>query len=176
VNDERWRFFESKRAAIDAERERLERIVVHPRDLSASETMAFPGGPLAREQRAIDLLKRPELDYEQLVALTAVGRAALAPDDARLPPQVKIALEVAAKYSGYITRQQDEIERQRRNEETQLPGDLDYASVRGLSNEVRQCLGDARPGTLGQAARVPGVTPAALSLLLVYLKKRGRAA
>jgi tRNA uridine 5-carboxymethylaminomethyl modification enzyme len=176
VNDERWRFFEMKCAAIDAERGRLERIVVHPRDLSASEVMAFAGGTLVREQRAIDLLKRPEVDYEQLVALTAVGRADLSPGDARLPCQVKLALEVAAKYSGYITRQQDEIERQRRNEETQLPEDLDYASVRGLSNEVRQCLGDARPGTLGQAARVPGVTPAALSLLLVYLKKRGRAA
>jgi tRNA uridine 5-carboxymethylaminomethyl modification enzyme len=176
VDDERWRFFESKRAAIDAERSRLEGIVVRPEDFDADDIRAFPGGALGREQRASDLLKRPELDYDRLVSFAVVGRADFAALDERLPPQVKLGLEVAAKYSGYITRQRDEIERQRRNEETRLPDDLDYGTVRGLSHEVRQRLGEARPATLGQAARVPGVTPAALSLLLVHLKKRGRAA
>jgi len=95
-----------------------------------------------------------------------------APDDDRLPQQVRAQVEVRAKYFGYIERQQDEIERQRRNEETSLPPDLDYAQITGLSHEVRQKLEQARPATLGQAGRIPGVTPAALSILLVHLKKR----
>jgi tRNA uridine 5-carboxymethylaminomethyl modification enzyme len=98
--------------------------------------------------------------------------AAWADLDDRLPPQIALQVEVRAKYSGYIERQQDEIERHRRNEETRLPTDLDYADVKGLSHEVRQKLADARPATVGQAARVPGVTPAAVSILLVHLKKR----
>jgi tRNA uridine 5-carboxymethylaminomethyl modification enzyme len=92
--------------------------------------------------------------------------------DERLIEQVALQLEVQAKYSGYIDRQQDEIERHRRHEDTQLPVDLDYAAVRGLSTEVRQKLRDARPTTIGQASRVPGVTPAAISILLVHLKRR----
>jgi len=176
VDDERWRFFEEKRAAIEGERRRLEEIVVHPQRFSPSESARFPGAPLVREQRAFDLLKRPELSYDELVALAAVGPSAGWQADPRLAPQVKLGLEVAAKYSGYIARQRDEIERQRRNEETALPADLDYGQVRGLSHEVRQRLGEVRPATVGQAARVPGVTPAAVSLLLIHLKKRGRAA
>ena len=176
VNDERWHFFEAKRQAIAAERERLARIVIQPHDLSTAEAASFPGGAPVREQRALDLLKRPELSYDRLVAMPAVGVADWSAGDARLPAQIKLELEVDAKYSGYITRQHAEIERQRRNEETQLPGDLDYGVVRGLSNEARQRLSEVRPGTLGQAARVPGITPAALSLLLIYLKKHGRAA
>jgi tRNA uridine 5-carboxymethylaminomethyl modification enzyme len=93
--------------------------------------------------------------------------------DERLIEQVAVQLEVQAKYTGYIDRQQDEIERQRRHEQTQLPVDLDYALVRGLSTEVRQKLREARPTTVGQASRVPGVTPAAISILLVHLKRRG---
>jgi len=176
VDEERWRFFEQKRAAIDTERERLKRLMVRPEDLSAAEAAAFPGGALTREQRASDLLKRPELDYDRLASMAAVGQADFATADERLVPQVKLALEVEAKYSGYITRQRDEIERQRQNEEMRLPADLDYGGVRGLSHEVRQRLVEARPATLGQASRLPGVTPAALSLLLVHLRKRGRAA
>jgi tRNA uridine 5-carboxymethylaminomethyl modification enzyme len=150
--------------------------MVRPEDLSAAEAAAFPGGVLTREQRASDLLKRPELDYDRLASMAAVGQADFATADERLVPQVKLALEVEAKYSGYITRQRDEIERQRQNEEMRLPADLDYGAVRGLSHEVRQRLVEARPATLGQASRLPGVTPAALSLLLVHLRKRGRAA
>jgi tRNA uridine 5-carboxymethylaminomethyl modification enzyme len=92
-------------------------------------------------------------------------------DDDRLAPQIRTQLEVAAKYAGYIERQEEEIERHRRNEETRLPPDLDYSRVAGLSNEVRQKLAQLRPDTVGQAARVPGVTPAAVSILLVHLKK-----
>jgi tRNA uridine 5-carboxymethylaminomethyl modification enzyme len=176
VDDERWSFFEAKQAAIASERDRLARAIVRPEDLSAQGAAQFPGGALTREQRALDLLKRPELDYDRLVALPGVGRAQFAALDERLLPQVKLELEVAAKYCGYIARQRDEIERQRRNEETPLPAHIDYATVRGLSTEVRQRLTETRPVTLGQAARIPGITPAALSLLLVHLKKRGRAA
>ena len=96
--------------------------------------------------------------------------------DPRVAPQIRAQLEVAAKYSGYIERQEEEIARQRRNEETRLPADLDYARVAGLSNEVRQQLAQIRPSTVGQAARVAGVTPAAVSILLVHLKKSSRAA
>ncbi|MGH8263610.1 MAG: FAD-dependent oxidoreductase, partial [Steroidobacteraceae bacterium] len=176
VDDERWSFFEAKQAAIASERERLSRAVVRPKDLPAQHVAQFPGGTLTREQRAIDLLKRPEVDYDQLVELPGVGQPAFASLDDRLLPQVKLELEVAAKYCGYIARQRDEIERQRRNEETRLPADIDYAAVRGLSTEVQQRLTETRPATLGQAARIPGITPAALSLLLVHLKKRGQAA
>src|SRR6185437_16291740 len=98
-----------------------------------------------------------------------------APADDRVWAQVRTQVEVRAKYAGYIERQQDEIERQRRNEETPLPEDLDYLQLTGLSHEVRQKLQQARPVTLGQAGRIPGVTPAAISILLVHLKKRGQA-
>jgi len=120
-------------------------------------------------------LRRPEVSHAALTSLAAVGAPQwMTADDAdeRLVEQVRLQVEVRAKYSGYIERQQEEIERQRRHEETKLPPDLDYAEVRGLSTEVRQRLQQVRPATLGQAARVPGVTPAAISLLLVHLKKR----
>jgi tRNA uridine 5-carboxymethylaminomethyl modification enzyme len=127
------------------------------------------------------------VDYAGLPALAAaaaagedIGTAFSAADpmprlaalDDRLPEAVRLQVEVRAKYSGYIERQQDEIERQRKSEETALPGDLDYSTVAGLSNEVRQRLAAARPDTLGQASRLPGVTPAAVSVLLVHLKRR----
>jgi len=118
---------------------------------------------------AFDLLRRPEVGYDDVVEL--IGPAA-DPGDDRLPSQIRAQLEVAAKYAGYIERQEEEIARQRRNEETRLPEDLDYARVTGLSNEVRQKLAQIRPATVGQAARVAGVTPAAVSILLVYLKRK----
>jgi tRNA uridine 5-carboxymethylaminomethyl modification enzyme len=117
---------------------------------------------------AFDLLRRPEVSYEDLIELIGPMPA---PEDDRLTPQIRVQLEVAAKYAGYIERQEEEIARHRRNEETRLPPDLDYSRVAGLSNEVRQKLAQIRPATVGQAARVPGVTPAAVSILLVHLKK-----
>ena len=127
-------------------------------------------GPLAREQRAFELLRRPELTYDAVAGIVGPGDGDWR-DDERLAAQVALAVDVQAKYTGYIDRQHEEIERQRRHEETGLPADLDYAQVRGLSNEVRQRLLEHRPATLGQAARIPGVTPAAVSLLLVHLKR-----
>ena len=181
VDDARWDFFERKRAAVTSEIARLSAAVVHPQNVDAGLLRKL-GAPLAREAHALDLLRRPELRYEDL------NLAAPLPDpdaadwrqEERLAEQVSFQVDVQAKYSGYLKRQLEEIERTRRHEELALPVDLDYAEVGGLSNEVRQRLGEVRPQTLGQAARIPGLTPAAVSLLLVHLKKRdamkGRAA
>ena len=172
VDEERWRLFGSKRDLIARERARLEGI-----DIRAVDADAILDSPLTREQSGFDLLRRPDVSFEALTALPVVGAMPEAwVDDDRLPEQVRLQVDVQAKYSGYIERQQQEIERQRRSEATVLPADLDYATVKGLSNEVCQRLGEARPMSLGQAARVPGVTPAAISLLLIHLKKRSRAA
>lgn len=174
VNDERWSFFETKRAAIASEAARLDAAVVHPHQVPEALAVQTLGVPLLREAHAYALLRRPEVSYDALTQLAAVGQ----PDwmtavdaDERLVEQVKLQLEVQAKYTGYIDRQQDEIDRQRRHETTRLPQDIDFAQVRGLSMEVRQRLQEVRPETLGQASRVPGVTPAAISLLLVHLKR-----
>jgi tRNA uridine 5-carboxymethylaminomethyl modification enzyme len=159
VSDERWKLFETKARLTEEEVARL------------AGTRVRPG------VSAFDLLRRPEVSYAEV--LDAAGEPEWRQDaalDDRIAPQVALQVEVRAKYSGYIERQLDEIERQRRSEETPLPEDLDYARITGLSTEVRQRLAEARPMTLGQAARVPGVTPAAISILLVHLKKRSRAA
>ncbi|HXP63992.1 MAG TPA: tRNA uridine-5-carboxymethylaminomethyl(34) synthesis enzyme MnmG [Steroidobacteraceae bacterium] len=174
VDDERWAFFGRKRAAVDGEVARLEKAVVHPADADAA-LLAKLGAPLSREVHALDLLRRPELGYDDLSA-AAPGSGGEWLGDERLSEQVKLQVEVQAKYSGYLKRQSDEIERHQRYEELRLPADIDYASVGGLSNEAREQLRDVRPETLGQAARIPGLTPAAVSLLLVHLKKRDRAA
>jgi tRNA uridine 5-carboxymethylaminomethyl modification enzyme len=178
ISDARWDFFERKRLAVEQETARLGSRVVHA-DLHVEEVTAVLGAPLTRATHAFDLLRRPEVSYAALTSLSELGRPdwmAAADADERLVEQVAVQLEVQAKYTGYIDRQQDEIERQRRHEETQLPVDLDYSVVRGLSTEVRQKLRDARPTTIGQASRVPGVTPAAISILLVHLKRRHSAA
>jgi len=126
---------------------------------------------VSREQRALELLRRPEVSYAALAEVVGETVAAWRNDE-RLAAQVPLAVDVQAKYRGYIERQHEDIERQRRNEDTRLPDDFDYAAVRGLSNEVRQRLIEHRPATLGQAARIPGITPAAVSLLLIHLKRR----
>ncbi len=175
VENERWEFFQRKRAAVAAEIARLSRAVVHPADVDP-KLLAKLGSPLAREAHALELLRRPELEYDDLQYAAAADLAEAWRDDERLSEQVKLQVEVQAKYSGYLKRQSDEIDRHRRHEEMRLPADIDYAEVSGLSNEARQCLAAARPETLGQAARIPGLTPAAVSLLLVHLKRRDRAA
>jgi tRNA uridine 5-carboxymethylaminomethyl modification enzyme len=175
VNDERWGFFETKRDSTRDEIKRLQDAVVQPHDLSDEAAQALLGNVLTRPAHAFELLRRPEVSYSSLSRIAKVGEAEwMSGDEAdeRLREQVQLQVEVLAKYTGYIDRQQDEIERQRRHEETRLPTDFDYGQVRGLSNEVSQKLARIRPATIGQAARVPGVTPAAVSLLLVYLKKR----
>jgi tRNA uridine 5-carboxymethylaminomethyl modification enzyme len=177
VDDARWRFFERKRAGAERELARLAAIRVRPQDVDAATAERVFGAALSREQSALELLSRPEVAHAALTALPEVGGmpAADVPDE-RLTEQVLLQVDVQAKYAGYIERQAQEIERQRRNEATALPENLDYAQVRGLSTEARQRLNEVRPATLGQAARVPGITPAAISLLLIHLKKRSRAA
>jgi tRNA uridine 5-carboxymethylaminomethyl modification enzyme len=175
VSDERWVFFNAKREAIDAEVARLDRAIVRPQHLSEQRSIELLGATLTREAHGFDLLRRPEVSYAALASIEQVGRAEwmkAADADERLAEQVQLQVEVQAKYTGYIDRQQDEVERQRRHEDTRLPDTIDYAQVRGLSMEVRQRLQEARPDTVGRAARVPGVTPAAISLLLVHLKRR----
>jgi len=182
VDDERWALFEAKRRASDLEVERLKARRLQPADVPAPWAQRVLGAPLARDATAFELLRRPGVSYEALLEIAgapewlagARGGAAggtAAPDD-RLPAQVRAQVEVRAKYAGYIERQQDDIERARGNEETALPADLDYTRLAGLSHEVRQKLLEVRPATLGQAGRIPGVTPAAVSILLVHLKKR----
>ena len=163
VDDTRWEAFCRKREAIDAEMQRLRETWIHPRNLPAERATELFGQPLEREYSLADLLRRPEVGYETI--------AAVAPG-ATTDPVVIEQVDIQLKYAGYISRQQLEIERQLRNEALALPEDLDYATVRGLSIEVQQKLNRLRPTTLGQAGRISGVTPAALSLLLVHLKKR----
>ncbi len=174
IDDERWEFFQRKRAAVAEEVDRLERAVIHPADVDAA-LLAKLGTALSRETHAFDLLRRPELSFDDLACVVSCAAAGWSADE-RLGEQVKLQVEVQAKYAGYLKRQSDEIDRALRNEELRLPADIDYAKVGGLSNEARQRLCDVRPETLGQAARIPGLTPAAVSLLLVHLKRRERAA
>jgi tRNA uridine 5-carboxymethylaminomethyl modification enzyme len=171
VDDARWRLFERKRAAVDAEASRLKSAWIRPGTEIAARAEPLLDAPLTREQRAFDLLRRPEVDYAELTALIGAPQGDWL-DDERLAVQVPLQVDVQAKYSGYIERQTDEIERQRRHEETTLPAEIDYALVRGLSHEVRQRLLEHRPATIGIASRIPGITPAAISLLLIHLKRR----
>jgi len=166
VDDVRWDRFEAKRTAIDAERQRLERLIIHPRDVPEDLMHQVFGDRLSREYPALELLRRPGVTYESLAGLPMFGSPGLEPQSAE-------QVEIQAKYDGYIRRQREEIERNRRFENQPLPKDLDYSMVRGLSHEVCQKLQDSRPATLGQASRLPGVTPAAISLLLVHLKRGG---
>jgi tRNA uridine 5-carboxymethylaminomethyl modification enzyme len=169
VDDERWAFFEAKRAGSELELTRFRDTRIKAAEIPAEWSTRVLGETSTRDAlSAFDLLRRPEVSYEHVTEL--IG-AMSKPEDNRLAAQIRVQLEVAAKYSGYIERQEEEIARQRRNEETRLPSDLDYARVAGLSNEVRQKLEQIRPATVGQAARVAGVTPAAVSILLVHLKK-----
>ncbi|MDX1460537.1 MAG: tRNA uridine-5-carboxymethylaminomethyl(34) synthesis enzyme MnmG, partial [Xanthomonadales bacterium] len=164
VDDARWQRFESKQAQIEAERERLGAIWVTPGSHMADSLARQSGVVLSREATALDLLKRPELDYRQLRKVEGIGPGT---EDREVAGQV----EVQVKYSGYLRRQAEEIEKQRRNESKSIPADFDYGAVRGLSAELGEKLARHKPETIGQASRIQGMTPAAISLLLVYLKK-----
>ncbi|MHB8535838.1 MAG: tRNA uridine-5-carboxymethylaminomethyl(34) synthesis enzyme MnmG [Sulfuricaulis sp.] len=164
VDEARWRRFSEKRAALARGQERLKNTRLSPEALPAAEAIRVFGQPLARATSLMELLRRPEVTYESLMSLSSAGAAVA---DA----EVALQLEIQAKYTGYIERQEEEIELHRRHEETLLPRELDYHGVHGLSIEARQKLAAQRPATLGQAGRLAGVTPAAISLLLIHLRR-----
>jgi tRNA uridine 5-carboxymethylaminomethyl modification enzyme len=165
VGDAQWDAFCRKRDAIASEQQRLKSIWVNPRIVDAARAEAVLGKALEREYSLADLLRRPDVAYADLMTLPGAG-------DPVADPAVAEQVEIQAKYGGYIERQRDEVARVGTYENLALPADLDYATVRGLSAEVRQKLARHRPETLGQASRIQGVTPAAISLLLVHLKRR----
>ena len=164
VGDERWRQFSDKQAAVSAETERLNTTWLTPASRCAEAVNALLDKPLSREFSLMELLRRPQVNYADLMAATGT---------APQPEAVARQLEISAKYAGYINRQQAEIDQLRRCEATPIPDNFDYALVCGLSNEIRSKLQTAQPATLAIASRIPGITPAAVSLLLVYLKKKG---
>lgn len=163
VNDERWQKFSDKREAIATERTRLESTRIHPSTDAGDRANGFLKQPMTRDHTLAELLRRPEVVYSHIAEIGAAQA-----DD----PVVAEQVEIEIKYEGYISRQSDEIERLRRNENTALPIDLDYDVIGGLSNEIRQKLKAVRPETVAQASRIQGVTPAAISQILVRLKKR----
>lgn len=162
VDEHRWQQFCEKREGIERERQRLKDTWIQPQSPEANQLNIHIENQLSREYSLFELLKRPELDYQIIGALNP---------ELSVDPKAAEQVEIDAKYSGYIDRQQEEIDRLQRHENTAIPENFDYHSVKGLSNEVKQKLNDARPETLARASRVPGVTPAAVSLLLIQLKK-----
>ena len=165
VNDVRWKYFNEKREVYVKERQRLQDTWIRPDTAAAKAAEKLLGQALTRESRLSELLLRPDTGYRELVTLPGAGPGIDL-------PEVIEQLENEARYAGYVERQRAEIQRRRRHEETKIPEDLDFQQVHGLSNEVCQTLTAHRPATLGQAGRISGITPAAISLLLVYLKKR----
>ena len=164
VDDLRWQRFCEKQEAVAVETQRLKTTWINPQTDDAEKIQPLLDKPIAREFSLMDLLKRPQIDYDTLMA--HLEQESVAED-------VSQQVEITAKYEGYISRQLDEIEQMRKYEATPIPKDFDYARVDGLSNEIRQKLSEAQPASLSVAGRIPGVTPAAVSLLLIYLKKKG---
>jgi len=167
IDEDRWRSFCNKRESIERERSRLADIWVTPENARGRAIRAMFDVPLSKEARALDLLKRPEIGYRQLVSVEGLGPGV---DDDQVAQQV----EIQTRYAGYLDRQADEISRRMKHEAHAIEKDFDYGSVRGLSAEAAEKLASTRPETIGQAARIPGITPAAISLLLVHLKRSRR--
>lgn len=163
VGDERWAQFSEKREAIEREKQRLKDTWIQPKTQQAEVLNEKLKSPLSREYNLADLIKRPEIGYADIADLKGESVA---------DPQVAEQVEIQFKYAGYIDRQRDEIEQMRRQENTKLPASFDYDQISGLSNELTLKLKDIRPDTIAQASRIQGMTPAAISLLLVYLKKQ----
>lgn len=168
VDDARWARFSAKQEAVQRETARLRALWATPSNALGRELESVLGVAVSRETNALDLIKRPELDYARLMRVPALGPAV---EDAKVAEQV----EIGVKYAGYLDRQREEIERQQRNEATPIPLGFDFAGVHGLSAEVQQKLARVQPQTVGQAQRIPGMTPAAISLLLVHLTRARRA-
>jgi len=164
VNDERWQAFEKKKAGIQSEQQRLASIWVTPENDLGKALNKTLGVALSKESRALDLLKRPEIGYFDLMKVSGLGPAV---SDVKVAEQV----DVQVRYAGYVTRQAVEVEKSRRNEHSKIPQGFDYSQVPGLSAELREKLQQTLPESIGQAARIPGMTPAAISLLLVFLKR-----
>ncbi len=169
VDDRRWQAFEQKKQAVDSERQRLRQTSIAPEKVPADAITAVLGQNLSRAAKLDELLSRPEVSYAQLMTLPGAGPAVH-------DPKVAEQVEIQIKYSGYINRQQEEIARHLKHEQTNIPANLDFSDVKGLSFEVTEKLIKTRPVTIGQASRIPGMTPAAVSLLLVHLKKLRRSA
>lgn len=164
VNDQRWRAFECKRDAIEAEQQRLGSIWVNPDNDIGKSLKETLGVALSKEARALDLLKRPEISYAELMTVAGLG-----PGNSNL--KVAEQVDVQVRYSGYLTRQAGEVEKNQRNEDTPIPSGFDYDRVNGLSAELSEKLQKTQPESIGQASRIPGMTPAAISLLLIFLKR-----
>jgi tRNA uridine 5-carboxymethylaminomethyl modification enzyme len=169
VADERWSAFNQKLEAIETEQQRLNAMWLTPKNALGRSLAEVHNIELSKECRALDLIKRPEMNYTRLMQLEGIGPGVA---DTRVAEQV----EIQVKYSGYLDRQQAEVDRNRRHDKRIIPADFDYALVRGLSHEVMEKLIKSRPETVGQAGRIAGVTPAAISLLLVHLKRHTKAA
>jgi tRNA uridine 5-carboxymethylaminomethyl modification enzyme len=168
VDDVRWEAFSRKQEAVAREQERLKKTYVQPANLSAELMQSVFGKALEHEYSLFELLRRPEVSYEQVLSLGELGLG-------EIEPAVREQVEIAAKYQGYIDRQIDEVARSRGQENTKLPADLDYREIHGLPIEAQQKLNTHKPETIGQASRISGITPAAISLLLVYMKRKSRA-
>jgi tRNA uridine 5-carboxymethylaminomethyl modification enzyme len=164
IDDARWQTFNNKMTAIKTETQRLQEILIRPNSESGAKAATIFSKPLEREYRALELLRRPELSYQQLTTFSEIAD--------NFAADIYQQIEIETKYAGYIERQQDEIARQARHENTRIPENMDYQTISGLSAEIQQKLTRIKPVTLGQAARISGVTPAAISILLVHLKKR----
>ena len=168
VDNERWAAFSTKLEAVSREQERLKKTFVQPANITPEKMTALFGKPLEHEYSLFELLRRPEVSYADVLSLSDDGLG-------EVEPSVREQVEIAAKYQGYIDRQTDEVARSRGQENTSLPSDLDYREIHGLPIEAQQKLNAQKPETIGQASRISGITPAAISLLLVYLKRQSRA-
>ena len=166
VDDARWQAFNAKVEAVEQEQQRLRGQWIHPEHAAVAELNTLLKNPVSREHSLEELIRRPEMTYSSLMSIESLGPGLADPIAAE-------QVEIQIKYAGYIARQLDEIAKNQRHENTLLPADFDYSKISGLSNEVVAKLTDARPETIGKAARISGITPAAISLLLVYLKKHG---
>ena len=167
VDDARWEAFSRKKEAVEREQDRLKKTFVQPANVPTEKMVEMFGKPLEHEYSLFELLRRPEVSYEAVLTLGELGLG-------EVEPAVREQVEIAAKYQGYIDRQTDEVARSRGQENTKLPDDLDYREIHGLPIEAQQKLNAQKPETIGQASRISGITPAAISLLLVYLKRKSR--
>jgi tRNA uridine 5-carboxymethylaminomethyl modification enzyme len=167
VDDTRWEAFSRKKEAVEREQERLKKTFVQPANVPTEKMVEMFGKPLEHEYSLFELLRRPEVSYEAVLTLGEIGLG-------EVEPAVREQVEIAAKYQGYIDRQTDEVARSRGQENAKLPDDLDYREIHGLPIEAQQKLNAQKPETIGQASRISGITPAAISLLLVYLKRKSR--